>query len=64
MTSSAYCEMLKDAGVNNVSTIEPGGSNFRNQIISQSFGIMLWKFFVIAALIFILCEILIARFMK
>ena len=64
LTSSAYCDMLKDAGVNNISIIEPSGSNFRNQVISQSFGIMLWKFFVIAALLFILCEILIVRFMK
>ncbi len=57
-------EILQKMGVEQLSPLQPTDTSFSMNIIEQSLGKMLWKWFVIAALVFIIAEILIARFMK
>ena len=57
-------EIIQKMGVEQLSSLQPTDTSFSMNIIEQSLGKMLWKWFVIAALVFIIAEILIARFMK
>ncbi|NLA24376.1 MAG: hypothetical protein GX879_05355 [Bacteroidales bacterium] len=64
LSENQCLESFKDAGITNIKSISPDSGNLKTKVLAESIGVMLWKYFLIAALIFILFEILITRFMK
>jgi len=57
-------EELKQAGIESVSSVDYLSENFRSNVAEQSLGTMLWKYFIILALVFVVAEIAIIRLMK
>lgn len=58
-------QKLDEAGLTNITVKKDVNKDLiKKQIIEMDQGIRLWKLFIILALVFIACEILLARFMK
>jgi hypothetical protein len=52
-------------GGNNLSIFQPSGQgSFTNEIKERYLGRQLWKYALLAALLFLLAEVLLIRFMK
>lgn len=64
-TSAEIQQKLDETGLNNITVKKDVNKDLiKKQIIEMDQGIRLWKLFIILALVFIACEILLARFMK
>lgn len=57
-------QKLNEMGLQHMGLLKANKDLIKKQITELDQGIRLWKFFVILALLFIACEILLARFMK
>lgn len=55
---------LKELGLKHIGLLKASKDLIKKQIAELDQGIRLWKLFIILALFFIICEILLARFMK
>jgi hypothetical protein len=60
----AIQQKLDELGLKHMGLLKASKDLIKKQITEQDQGIRLWKIFVILALVFIACEILLARFMK
>lgn len=64
MKTEAIQQKLDEMGLKRISLLKANKDLIKKQITELDQGIRLWKLFIILALVFIACEILLARFMK
>ncbi len=64
MTGEALQSRIQELGLKNIGLMKANKDLIKKQITEMDQGIRLWKLFIILALGFIACEILLARFMK
>jgi hypothetical protein len=64
MKSENIQQKLDEMGLKHISLLKASKDLIKKQITELDQGIRLWKLFIILALVFIACEILLARFMK
>jgi hypothetical protein len=64
MKSESIQKNLDELGLRHIGLMKANKELIKKQITELDQGIRLWKLFIILALVFIACEILLARFMK
>ncbi len=64
MKVEAIQQKLDEMGLKHIGLLKANKDLIKKQITELDQGIRLWKLFIILALVFIACEILLARFMK
>lgn len=64
LTAEVLEQLVIDNRLSGVKILEPAGKPFAQALADMSRGIQLWKWFVLAALAFLLTEIVLLRFMK
>lgn len=62
--ADALKDLIGASELNNIKVIDIGASDLTNTIKKDSEGIKLWKLFIILALLFLLAEVLLLRFMR
>jgi hypothetical protein len=61
---AAIEKYIADNSLTNVGLINPGDKPVQNTLMELSHGIRLWRWFVLAALVFLLMEVILLRFFK